>query len=65
LNIDGIAKAVARVMSPTAPDLETLQILGIFCGLGLFVSLACIDMGGGFSAAGVFGISQFVGPFAG
>jgi hypothetical protein len=65
LNIDGIAKAVARLLSPTGPDLETLQILGIFCGLGLFVSLACIDMGGGFSATGMFGSSQFAGPFAG
>jgi len=65
LNINGIAKAVARAFFLTGPDLETLQILGIFCGLGLFVSLACIDLGRGSSAAAVFGISQFVGPFAG
>lgn len=60
-----ILKAISRALSQAGPDLETLQILGIFCGLGLLASLVCIDMGSGFSGAGLFGISQIAVPAAG
>lgn len=47
--------ALVRILSSfsTDIDVETLKTLGIFCGLGLLVSLACaktfgLDLSGGF-----------------
>jgi hypothetical protein len=48
-----LVRVLARISTTTGIDVETLKTLGIFCGLGLLVSLVCamtwgLDLSAGF-----------------
>jgi len=53
-----ILKAISSAFSQIAADLETLQIVAIFCGSGLLASLVQIELHHSLFSLGVFRTSH-------